>query len=177
MNNLSFHITDIASNSFRAGATEVEVAIEESREVIVIRITDNGKGMDEATLRRVRNPFYTSRTTRKVGLGLPFLIQNAEQTGGEVKIESVLGEGTTVTATFIAHHIDLPPWGDLSATIAMLMTGNPDVNLRFVYRSEQLDFALSSDEVKEALEDLPISHPQVMGWLREMIEENLKGGG
>lgn len=176
MNNLSFHITDIASNSFRAGATEVEVAVEERQGVIVIRITDNGKGMDEETLQRVRNPFYTSRTTRKVGLGLPFLIQNAEQTGGEVKIESTLGEGTTVTATFIAHHIDLPPWGNLSATIAMLMTGNPDVNLRFVYRSEQLDFTLSSDEVKEALEDLPISHPQVMGWLREMIEENLKGG-
>ena len=82
MNNLSFHITDITANSIRANASEIGLSVEEQDTRIVIRITDNGLGMDAETARRVTNPFYTTRTTRKVGLGLPFLIQNAEQTGG-----------------------------------------------------------------------------------------------
>lgn len=175
MNNLSFHITDIASNSIRAQATEVEVAITVTDEIIQIRITDNGCGMDAETLARVRNPFYTTRMTRKVGLGLPFLIQNAEQTGGSVEIVSELGKGTVVTARFKANHIDLPPWGDLPGTIATLITGNPDTNICFAYQNgEQEPFTISTEEIKEALDGIPISFPQVMLWLREMIGENIR---
>ena len=94
MNNLSFHITDITANSIRANASEIGLSVEEQDTRIVIRITDNGSGMDAETARRVTNPFYTTRTTRKVGLGLPFLIQNAEQTGGSVTLTSEPGKGT-----------------------------------------------------------------------------------
>lgn len=101
MNNLSFHITDITANSIRANASEIGLSVEEQDTRIVIRITDNGSGMDAETARRVTNPFYTTRTTRKVGLGLPFLIQNAEQTGGSVTLTSEPGKGTEVRAVFI----------------------------------------------------------------------------
>ena len=101
MNNLSFHITDITANSIRANASEIGLSVEEQDTRIVIRITDNGLGMDAETARRVTNPFYTTRTTRKVGLGLPFLIQNAEQTGGSVTLTSEPGKGTEVRLSFI----------------------------------------------------------------------------
>ncbi len=174
MNNLSFHITDIASNSIRAKAAVVEIAIREDARWITLCITDNGCGMDAGTVAQVRNPFYTTRTTRKVGLGLPFLIQNAEQTGGQVEIVSEPGKGTTVTARFAARSIDLPPWGDLPGTIAALMTGNPDTDICFSYgKDEEEPFTLSTHEVKEALDGMPLSYPSVMLWLREMIRENV----
>ena len=105
MNNLSFHITDITANSIRANASEIGLSVEEQDTRIVIRITDNGSGMDAETARRVTNPFYTTRTTRKVGLGLPFLIQNAEQTGGSVTLTSEPGKGTEVRASFGSYRL------------------------------------------------------------------------
>ena len=173
MDNLSFHITDIAANSIRAKAKNVVVRIEETHQAICLCFTDDGTGMDSDTLERIRNPFYTTRTTRKIGLGLPFLIQNAEQTGGSVTIESELGRGTVVAALFKRDHIDLPPWGDLAETIAMLITGNPETNIRFDYLSGTTTYSISSNEIKEALEGLPLSHPRVMLWLKEMIRENI----
>ncbi|MDF9829566.1 ATP-binding protein [Parabacteroides sp. PF5-6] len=172
MNNLSFHITDIVANSIRAGATQVTLAIA-VKETITIEVKDNGCGMDQETLQRVTNPFYTTRTTRKVGLGLPFLIQNAEQTGGKVVISSVPGEGTDVSARFIASHIDCPPWGDLAATVATTITGNPEVNICFRYETDQNTFIISTEEIKEALDGIPLSLPKVTVWLEEMIRENL----
>lgn len=176
MNNLSFHITDIAANSLRAGATQLELDICEESGVITLRLSDNGCGMDAATVARVTDPFYTTRTIRKVGLGLPFLIQNAEQTGGNVQIASQPGKGTEVTARFVSTHIDCPPWGNLPETVALLICGSPDVNIRFSYRSGSIVFDLSTDDLRTALGDLPLSHPQVAAWLKEMIRENLKEG-
>lgn len=173
MDNLSFHITDIAGNCVRAGATDIVLSIEEINSKIIIGITDNGCGMDRETLDRVSNPFYTSRTTRKVGLGIPFLIQNAEQTGGTVFIKSEPGKGTEVVATFIASHIDCPPWGDLSGTIAMLMTGNPDINIRFFYQSKDIEYAISSEAILEVLDGIPLSHPKVMPLVKDMISGNI----
>lgn len=173
MDNLSFHITDIAANSIRAGATEILLTITECPDSIEICIKDDGCGMDAGTLERVTNPFYTTRTTRKVGLGLPFLIQNAEQTGGNVSITSELGKGTTVAARFVANSIDCPPWGDLPATVAMLITGNPDVNVCFNYQSGEKTFDLSTNDIKEALDGMPVSHPKVMLFIKEMIREGV----
>lgn len=173
MNNLAFHITDIVSNSIRAKATYISLDIQANEREITLRVADNGCGMDAETIARVTDPFYTTRTTRKVGLGLPFLIQNAEQTGGSVCITSQPGKGTEVTARFVASNIDCPPWGDLPTTVAMLITGNPEVNLAFTYESETSVFALSTQEVKEALDGMPLSHPQVMLFIREMIRENI----
>lgn len=175
MDNLSFHITDISANSIRAGATEVCLDIRQTPQVVTLRIADNGSGMDPETMARVTNPFYTTRTTRKVGLGLPFLIQNAEQTGGRVTLRSVPGEGTEVIAEFRVSHIDCPPWGDLPGTVALLMTGTPQVNICFTYRKGEGVFALSTAELKEAVGDMPLSHPRVAGWVKEMIRENING--
>jgi len=174
MKDLSFHITDIASNSIRAQATQIEVSLQENKKVCVICIRDNGIGMDAATLSSIRNPFYTSRTKRKVGLGLPFLIQNAEQTGGNVTINSTLGKGTQVSAVFNKNHIDCPPLGDLAGTIALLITGNPDISFLFSYHSIEKSISINTEEIRNILEDLPLSHPQVMVWIKEMISENIK---
>ncbi len=173
MNNLSFHITDIVANSIRAGASQVTIAIRIKEGVILIEVRDNGCGMDQETVKRVTNPFYTTRTTRKVGLGLPFLIQNAEQTGGNVTIVSSPGKGTDVITRFIASHIDCPPWGDLPGTIATTITGNPDVNISFTYETDRNTFAVSTEELKEALDGIPLSLPKVTVWLKEMIRENV----
>lgn len=173
MNNLSFHITDITANSIRANASEIGLFIEEQDARITIRITDNGSGMDAETVARITNPFYTTRTTRKVGLGVPFLIQNAEQTGGSVSITSELGKGTEVTASFHSDHIDCPPWGDLPGTVAMLITGNPDINVCFEYHAGETAFSINTNEIKEILDGIPLSHPKVMLSVKEMIKENL----
>lgn len=173
MNNLSFHITDIAGNSVRARATDIALTIEEKKNKITITIADNGCGMDKETVTSVTDPFYTTRTTRKVGLGIPFLIQNAEQAGGSVFIHSEPGKGTQVKACFEASHIDCPPWGDLPGTVAMLITGNPDINIRFFYISDETTFAISTEAIKEVMDGMPLSHPKVMLLVKDMIGGNI----
>lgn len=173
MNTLTFHITDIASNSVRAGATRISLEITIHEDHTTVRITDNGCGMDAETVSRITNPFYTTRTTRKVGLGIPFLIQNAEQTGGHVSITSEPGKGTAVTACFITSNIDCPPMGDLPGTVAMLISGNPGINVCFSYRKEELLFEISSEDLHSVFEDIPLSHPKVILAIREMIAANL----
>lgn len=173
MNNLSFHITDIAANSVRANASEIYLYIEISQGIIKIRISDNGCGMNAETLLRITDPFYTTRNTRKVGLGIPFLMQNAEQTGGSVSITSQQGEGTTVTAFFVSSHIDCPPWGDLAGTIAMLISGYPDINIVFSFKSETLSYSIASREIKEVLEGMPLNHPKIILLIKELIRENI----
>lgn len=176
MNNLAFHITDISSNSVRAGATHIILAIQEQAGRITIRISDNGCGMDAETISRVSDPFYTTRLTRKVGLGIPFLIQNAEQTGGYVTITSNPGKGTVVTACFISDNIDCPPWGDLAGTVAMLITGNPGVNFCFLYQSEKIAYSINTEEIEKTLDGIPISLPEVILFIKEMIHENIRNG-
>lgn len=173
MNTLTFHITDIASNSVRAGATRILLDIVVNEENTTIRIADNGCGMDAKTIAQVTDPFYTTRTTRKVGLGIPFLIQNAEQTGGFVKIESEPGKGTEVTARFVTSHIDCPPWGDLPGTVAMLIAGNPAIDVCFSYKKGELSFEISTGELQAVFEDIPLNHPKVILAIKEMIAENL----
>lgn len=176
MNDLSFHITDIVSNSIRAGASRinVEVDMEANGSMIAISVSDNGSGMDDETLERVRNPFYTTRKTRKIGLGIPFLIQNAEQAGGLVEISSAVGEGTVVKAIFDPNHIDMPPWGDLSGTVTLLICGNPDVDMQFSCTAASgRKYAVSTKELKEALNGLPLNLPRVTLLVKEMIRENL----
>ena len=150
MNNLSFHITDITANSIRANASEIGLSVEEQDARIV------------------------TRTTRKVGLGLPFLIQNAEQTGGSVTLTSEPGKGTDVRAVFHSDHIDCPPWGDLPGTVALLITGNPKINVCFEYRSGETGYSISTNEIKEILDGVPLSHPKVMLLIKEMIKENIR---
>ncbi len=170
MKDLSMHILDIAENSVRAGSTEVDVELHQQEEVFEIIIRDNGCGMDAEMVKRITDPYMTSRTTRKVGLGLPFLKMNAEQSGGNVEIDSQPGEGTTVRATFMTGHIDCVPPGDLSATLALLITGHPEVNFRIRIMKDEA-FDISSKEIKEVLDGIPISHPKVGVFVKNMLKK------
>ena len=125
MKELSLHILDIAQNSIAAGAKHVDLTVEEGEGLLRITVADDGRGMSPEFLASVTDPFTTTRTTRKVGLGLPLLRLAAEQTGGELRVESQLGVGTTVTATFHADHIDCPPLGDTASTVSLLAQGLP----------------------------------------------------
>lgn len=173
MKDLSMHLMDIAQNAIRAKATEVKIEIEDQGDQRRICIEDNGKGMDEVLLSKVTDPFCTSRTTRKVGLGIPLIKQNAEQTGGRFRIASTLGKGTTLEAVFMYKHWDCPPWGELAATVAMLMSGNPELNIIFSYSREEESFTLSTEEIKEVLDGWDIRLPKVVNFLKDMINENL----
>lgn len=137
MEDLSLHILDIAQNSIRAGATEitVEVVEDEAADLLAFVIRDNGCGMTEEQLARIHDPFFTTRTTRRVGLGIPLLKQTAEQAGGGLVVTSAPGRGTTVEARFQYHHPDRPPLGDLVATLWTLIVTNPKVE--FVFRHER----------------------------------------
>lgn len=174
MKDLSMHILDIAENSVRAGAGEVFIDLTYKDDVLDFSIRDNGCGMDEEMVQRVTDPFFTSRTTRKVGLGLPFLKMNALQTGGSLVVESEPDRGTLVKARFNTGHIDCIPNGDLAVTLALLITGNPKVNFRIEVQNNDRSFTLSTREVEEVLDGLPLSHPKVSVFLKQMLKENME---
>ncbi len=151
MEDLSLHILDIAENSIAAGAKKIEIKIieEKKKDSLTIEITDDGKGMDEKTLKKVMDPFFTTRNTRKVGLGLPFLAQSAEESGGSIKIESEPGKKTTVKATFGYSHIDRKPFGDMGETLKVLIAGNPDINFIFEYQKDGVKNLLDTEGFKK----------------------------
>jgi len=176
MKDLAMHIMDIVQNSISAGATLIQVSINESAkdDTYLLTITDNGKGIPAEMLEKVTDPFVTSRTTRKVGLGLPLLKQHADSTGGSLKLESKEGSGTIVIATFGLTHFDRQPLGDIAGTIVLLAAAN--LKIRFVYEHTTSggEYRFDTDEVNEMLEGMSISEASVMRFLKEMINENLK---
>jgi len=176
MKDLSLHILDILQNSTRAGASKIELDIVENTLENTYRIifTDNGCGMDEETVKRVVDPFFTTRTVRKVGLGLPLLKQNCEQTGGSLHITSKAGEGTQVEAVFIHNHIDRPTLGDIAGTVVLTASANPDIHFIYRHNKDGQIYTFDTEEVTEALDGLSIQIPEIIQYLREMIQENLK---
>lgn len=136
MEDLSLHILDIVENSLSASAKTIEIRIEEDTEndLLVIEIADDGKGMDEETRKKALNPFFTTRTTRRVGLGLPLLAQAARECDGELQLTSEPGKGTRVRAVFRHSHPDRQPLGDIYETIRTIVIGRPEIDLRFEYR-------------------------------------------
>lgn len=173
MRELSLNILDICENSLRAKATEVRVDVEVTDDIVAIVVADNGCGMTKEFLAKVTDPFTTTRTTRKVGLGLPFIKMEAEMAGGSFDIESNVGSGTTVTTTFQRAHIDRPPLGDLGETMAALMPDLGNTRLIFSYRANGQSFVLDTDEVKTQLEGVPIDTPEVMVFLKELTNDNI----
>jgi signal transduction histidine kinase len=133
MEDLSLHILDIVENSLRANARNIEVRLieDQKKDKLVLEVTDDGEGMDEETLRQSVNPFFTTKEGKKIGLGLPFLAQSAEEAGGKLEVDSARGRGTRVVATFRLSHIDRKPLGNLEQTLRCLKATHPDVNLRF----------------------------------------------
>lgn len=175
MKELSLHILDIVQNSITANAKLITITIAEDvpADTLTITIGDNGKGMSEELLARVRDPFVTSRTTRPVGMGISLFESAAAATGGGLDIQSKLGEGTTVTATFGHSHIDRQPIGDMASTFAMLVSGNPSVD--FVYRHSVNGEAFTVDtrEIKKILGEVPVDSIEVVNWIKEYVEESL----
>lgn len=179
MKELSLNILDIAGNSFKAGAENITLELIEEGNLFTFRITDDGKGMTPEFLARVLDPFTTTRTTRKVGLGLPLLKMAAEATGGELTILSrdektcPDDHGTVVTATFFTDHIDCPPLGDVASTALMLFQSAPfSPRLTYVHRKNGREFSLDTAELHEQLgPDVPLDEPEVLAFLREYLEE------
>ncbi len=174
MRELSLNILDIAQNSITAGASliTIEIAEDTVTKALLIGIYDNGKGMSEEQVRSVIDPFFTTRTTRKVGMGIPLFKMAAEQTGGSLQIKSELGVGTEVRATFKTDSVDFTPLGDVAATVQMLISMNTDCD--FVYRRsvDGREFTLDTREIKEILGDVPLDAYEVSQWLIEFINEN-----
>lgn len=174
MQEISLNILDMAQNSVAAGATRVEIDVEEdpAADTLLVRIRDNGRGMDKQTLARVTDPFYTTRTTRKVGLGVPLFKMAAEMAGGSFTITSEPGKGTEATATFGLSNIDRMPLGDMASTVLALIAGSPGID--FVYRRRRADrgFTLDTGEVKKIMGNLRADAPEVLLFLREFLTEN-----
>ncbi|MGQ1788030.1 MULTISPECIES: ATP-binding protein [unclassified Saccharicrinis] len=175
MRDISMHILDIIGNSVRAGASLVELTILEdsAEDLLILKIKDDGCGMDDKTIKKALDPFFTSRKTRKVGLGIPLLQQNAQLSEGDLTIESELDKGTQIMASFVHSHIDRPPLGDLAGTISLIVSGNPNVDFLYFHQRDDEDFIFDSREVKKVLEGVPVTDPDVVKFMREMIKENL----
>ena len=175
MRDISMHILDIIGNSVRAGATLVQISIIEKsvEDQMLLVINDNGCGMDRETVQRALDPFFTSRKTRKVGLGIPLLQQNAQLSDGDLVIKSEIGQGTELKASFVRSHIDRPPLGDLPGTISLMVSGNPNVEFLFKHQVDELDYEFDSREVKKVLDGVPVTEPGVISFLKQMIRENL----
>jgi len=174
---LALHILDIAENSISAGASQVEISVvRNTREnQLVISVRDNGNGMDEEMLARVINPFVTSRTTRKVGLGIPMFKQAAEACNGGLTVDSQPGKGTEITATFQNNHIDRMPLGNLADTFLSLLIGTPDVNWVLDYQADDQVFHFDDREVKAAIEGMPLTDYRVIEYLTATIKDGVAG--
>jgi len=177
MTELSLNALDIAQNSIVAKATLVEIDVEEDSiaDRITIRVKDNGKGMSEDFLKEVEDPFITTRTTRKIGLGISFLKEAAEMTGGSIKLKSKLGKGTTITASFKKTHIDRQPLGDLTGTIVALVSLNPEIDFNVRYTVNGNEFVFSTQEVRVLLgDDAELNQPAIVSFLTEYIREHIE---
>lgn len=180
MREIALHLLDLAENSVSAGAQTVTVAVCEDlrSDRLTASVQDNGRGMDPETLKKVTDPFYTSRTTRKVGLGIPLLKGAAEECNGGLTIDSTPGTGTLVEVNFQHSHIDRMPLGDLAETFMGLAVGHPDTHWIFRYTVRgahgEDSFEFDDGPVKAALDGLPISHPDVLAYLRESLEDGLR---
>ena len=175
MKDLSMHILDIVRNSVEADAKDIFISMKtDAGDVLTIRIEDNGRGMSPEMVKNVTNPFVTTRTTRKVGMGLSLIKMNAELTGGSLSIESEQGKGTKVSVIFNLSHIDCLPFGDLGSVFAMLLGGNPGNKFVFEFSTNDDDFSINSDEIRMMIKETGISQPKMMKLLKEMINDNLK---
>ena len=182
MNELALHILDIVQNAIAAGASLVVIDIIEdaSADRLIIVIEDNGRGIDPDMLPWVTDPFTTSRTTRKVGLGLPLFKAGAEGCGGTFELSSKLGVGTRVKAVYRLSHIDRPPMGNMVETMLSLVVANPQTDFRYVHRAGAADLIFDTRQIREILgKDADLSYPEVYLWMKESLQEEyeaLHGG-
>ncbi|MDD2495791.1 MAG: ATP-binding protein [Tissierellia bacterium] len=176
MKELSMHILDIVMNSVKAEASLIEIEIEDSikNNIIRIIIKDNGRGMSEETLNNVTNPFYTTRNTRKVGLGLPMLKEACERCNGNFKIVSEFGKGTMVESFFERNNIDRAPLGSMGVTMMTIINSLDDCELIYNHKTDKNSFQLSTAKIKEILDGIDIKSNDIMLWIKEYVDENIK---
>ncbi len=190
MDEFSLYILDITMNSVRAGASQIEIALREDGEWLWFTVTDNGCGMTRAQVEKLKNPFFTTRKTRKVGLGVPFLTMLAEMTGGSVEITSVPetnedtgapdpNHGTTLSAKFGRHHIDFLPMGNLPDTVVTLIQGSPETDFTFTHeRENENTVRLSCKELKSILGDgISLAEPEILQWIHGYLQEQYEDDG
>ncbi|MBQ3100979.1 MAG: sensor histidine kinase [Clostridia bacterium] len=178
MKELSLNILDITKNSVKAEAKNISIILTEDESgLLTLTITDDGCGMSADVLKRVTDPFCTSRTTRKVGLGIPLLKMASEQTGGSVEIDSALGVGTTVQATFDTKHIDFTPLGDIVSTVTILIMGSPEIDFVFKHKTPEKEVNLDTKELRQVLGEVPLSSPEVIAWIGDFLTEQYNLGG
>ena len=177
MKELSLNVLDITKNSVKAEATLIEISLVEEGNKLTLTITDNGCGMKPEVVETVMNPFYTTRTTRKVGMGIPLLMLAAEQTGGTVTIVSKHEEeypdhhGTVVTATFFTDHIDFTPIGDLVSTMETLIMGSPEIDFTFLHDMNGQAVELDTRQLREVLGDVPLDSYEIIQWIGDFLRE------
>ena len=177
MKELSLNVLDIAKNSVKAKATLIDISLIEEGNKLTLTITDNGCGMKPEIVETVMNPFYTTRTTRKVGMGIPLLLLAAEQTGGTVTVfsrhveDNPQDHGTVITATFFTDHIDFTPIGDLVASIETLIMGSPDIDFTFTHDMNGHAVQLDTRQLREVLGEVPLDSFEVIQWIGDFLRE------
>ena len=173
MEDISLHILDIAENSIAAGATVINIKIVEDigKDLVSIEIEDNGRGIPEELISKALDPFYTTRTTRKVGFGLSLLAQSAKEAGGDISIKSKERVGTLVSAQFKYSHIDRKPFGNIADTLIVLIAGNPDIDFVFTHSKNSSNYVLDTRQIKAEIGDIPINSAPVISFIRKDLEE------
>ncbi|HEX2990249.1 MAG TPA: ATP-binding protein [Anaerolineales bacterium] len=181
MREIALHLLDIAENSVAAGGKNISVHVLEDlvQDRLMVSVIDDGRGMDAATVEQVQDPFYTTRTTRSVGLGIPLLKLAADQADGSFSLESEPGKGAWVEAEFRHSHIDRMPLGDLSATYLTLLISHPQIDWTFLYRvtdrnKDGREFLFESADLKRELGDISLTEPEVLAFLRSLFEEGIE---
>ena len=177
MKELSLNVLDIAQNSISAGAANIGISlVEDATHLLTLTISDDGCGMSRETVENVINPFYTTRTTRKVGMGVPLLKLAAEQSGGELKISSVTADddpknhGTVVTATFHTDNIDFTPIGDIISTMCVIIQGHPEIDYKFIHKTPEFDVYLDTKEMREILgNEVSLGEPEIIAWIADYL--------
>lgn len=177
MRELSMHILDLVQNSIAAGASrvEIDVSADTKSDRLTISVADNGRGMSADFASRIDDPFTTTRTVRRVGLGIPMFAQAARACDGDLAVESRPGEGTVVTGHFKMSHIDRAPLGDIAATLMAIIAANPEVSLRYTHRVDDREFVLDTDAIKSELDGVPINEGPVLKWIGEYVREYARG--
>ena len=181
MKDLSLNLLDIAENSVKAEATLTQLLLTQEGDTLTFQVVDDGKGMTEEILKGVVDPFYTTRTTRKVGLGLPLLRMAAEQTGGTMEVESRHRDaypdnhGTVVTAVFHTDHIDCPPVGDMVATVTTLIQGHPDTDFLFRHVFDGVTVELDTRSLREVLGEVSLAEFEVLQWITGFLTDQYTG--
>jgi anti-sigma regulatory factor (Ser/Thr protein kinase) len=177
MEDLSLHVLDIVENSIRAGATLIDISIDENtkKNILIIRIKDNGHGINKKDLNKVLDPFYTTKKGKKIGLGLALLAQSAQEAQGDIRIQSEPGKGCEIVATFVYDNIDRKPLGNTGETIMALIGTHADkIDFIYQHRKNNRGFEINTREIRSVLDGVPIFSPAVMSFLRQKISGELR---